>query len=100
MALEWSSLPFTVETDSVEAATMISNPLVDRSQYTALVQEISAMMRGDRQIKVKAIKRECNLVSHELAKIGRVEVKTAVWLRSGLGRVVKLCALDHTGDRT
>ena len=65
--MEWSSLPFTFEMDSAKVAVMISNPSVDRSQHTAITQEISTMMRGEREIKIQAIKRESNRVSHELA---------------------------------
>ncbi|KAI4975866.1 hypothetical protein ZWY2020_049473 [Hordeum vulgare] len=91
LALEWSTLPFIIETDSTEAAEMISNPSGNRSQHAAIIQEIAASMRGGREIVVKAIRRGCNLVSHHLAQLGRCEMKTAVWLWSGTERVVNLC---------
>ncbi|XBI86137.1 hypothetical protein VPH35_094151 [Triticum aestivum] len=95
LALEWSSLPFIIETDSSVAARMISQAAVDRSKDAALVQEIKMLTRGDRRVQVKAIKRERNQVSHELARIARTDTKTAVWLGSGLEGIVNLCVLDQ-----
>lgn len=90
LALEWSSLVFILEMDSTEAVAMISNPSRNRLQRAAIIQESAAMMRGDIEIVVQAIKRGCNHVSHQLVQIGRGETKTAVWLRSGTERVVNL----------
>lgn len=36
-----------------------------------------------------------NSISHELARIGQVDIKTAVWLGSGPEGVVNLCELDR-----
>ncbi|XBH94238.1 hypothetical protein VPH35_085057 [Triticum aestivum] len=90
LALEWSSLPFIIETDISVAAMMIS-----QAADAALVQEIKMLIRGDRRVQVKAIKRERNQFSHELARIARTCIKTAVWLGSGLEGIVNLCVLDQ-----
>ena len=36
-----------------------------------------------------------NSIGHELVRIGRVDVKTTVWLGSCLDRVVNLCELGR-----
>ena len=45
---------------------------------------------GDRRVHMKATTREKNQVSHELALIARTNMKTAVWLGSGLEGIVNL----------
>ena len=68
---------------------------INRSIHAGLVQEIKAIIHGEREVKVMAVGRGSNCVSHELARIAPTCVKTAVWLRSGPEKVVNLCALDH-----
>ncbi|XBI14198.1 hypothetical protein VPH35_140815 [Triticum aestivum] len=96
LALEWSSLPFILKTDSTEAAMMLNQKNINRSPNACLVHEIKELLDSDREVVVRAVRRSRNRVSHELARIGRVDVKTAVWLRSGPNRVVELCEMDHS----
>ena len=97
LAMEWSSAPFILETDCSEAAAMLMHKSTDRSPNAGLVHhEIKARMYGGREVKVRAIRRESNQVSNELARIGRACVKTAVWLQSAPEEVVNLCSLDHS----
>ncbi|XBH66185.1 hypothetical protein VPH35_119636 [Triticum aestivum] len=95
LAMEWSSAPFILETGCSEAAAMLMHKSTDRSKNAGLVHEIKASIYGGREVKVRAIRRESNQVSNELARIGRACVKTAVWLRSAPEEVVNLCSLDH-----
>ncbi|XBI95909.1 hypothetical protein VPH35_032278 [Triticum aestivum] len=87
LALEWSTLPFILETDCSVAAAMIVQSEVNRSPHL--------LARG-RSHEVAAISRVQNSVSHMLAKIRRTGPRTAVWLRSGPEEIVNLCAADQT----
>ncbi|KAK1699604.1 hypothetical protein QYE76_016301 [Lolium multiflorum] len=80
-ALNWTELGFTVETDCAEAIQLIRDDTPNTSIYAARVQVIREMMR-ERDVVVVKISREANRASHELAKLGRVQDRTATWLRS------------------
>ena len=82
LAMEWSSAPFILETDGSEAAAMLTHKSIERSPNVGLVHEIKASICGGREVKGRAIRRESNQVSNELARIGCAYVKTVVWLRS------------------
>lgn len=69
---------------------------LNRSRDAALVQEIKALINGARKVEVQVMKRHKNGASHELAKVGRVEVKTAVWLQSSPEGAVNIFALDRS----
>lgn len=75
LAMEWSSLPFILETESSEAAAMIMQTSTNRSSDAGLVHEIEAIIHSGRQVKVRAVRRGSNRVSHELARVGRACMK-------------------------
>ncbi|KAF7029388.1 hypothetical protein CFC21_041146 [Triticum aestivum] len=95
LALEWSTLPFILETGCSVAAAMIVQPEVNISPVSNLVQEIKHLLARGRSHTVAAISRVQNSVSHMLAKIGRTGLRTTVWLRSGPEEIVNLCAADQ-----
>lgn len=73
---------------------MVTNQkTTNRSRNASLVQEIKALVRGEWKVIVNAIRRTKKYVSHELARIGHVDVKTAVWSMSD--GIVKLCGPGH-----
>ena len=80
-ALNWTALAFTVETDCAEAIQLIKDDTPNTSIYAARIQMIREMMR-ERDVVVVKISREANRASRELAKLGRVQDRTATWLRS------------------
>jgi ribonuclease HI len=78
LALLWSPLPFTVETDSSEAAELIKETTPNISIYAFTISAIREMLQ-ERDISVIKISRDANRASHELAKIGRVDQRNAIW---------------------
>jgi hypothetical protein len=77
-ALLWSPLPFTVETDSCEAAELIKETTPNTSVCAFQISDIREMLQ-ERHISVIKISRDANRASHELAKIGRVDQRNAIW---------------------
>jgi ribonuclease HI len=77
LALLWSPLPFTLETDSSEAAELIKETTPNTSIYAFTISAIREMLQ-ERDIRVIKISRDANMASHELAKIGRVDQRTAI----------------------
>ena len=55
-----------------------------------MINEVKSLL-GDRDCSIAHISRCQNTVSHRLATFGRVEARTAVWLRSGPANVSELC---------
>lgn len=78
-ALEWGSLPFILETDNTEAATILNQESINRARDACLVHDIKGLIRTEREMEVKHIRRARTHVSHALTRIGRVNVKIAVW---------------------
>lgn len=88
LALQWCNLPIDVESDSLEAVNMVKSGETNRSKYAFLIGEIK-----DSSSCVTHILRSCNSSSHVLAKFGRTQDGTAIWL--GLGPDVVLDAVKH-----
>jgi hypothetical protein len=76
LALTWTTLAFSVETDSGEALQLIREDTPNTSVYAARVQVIRELLR-ERKITLAKINRDANRARHELAKIGRVQNTTA-----------------------
>ncbi|KAM3197259.1 hypothetical protein ACQJBY_072748 [Aegilops geniculata] len=93
LALQWSSLPVDVEMDCQYAVNLIKSERQDRSPHAMIVQEVKRLL-GERDSSIAHISRNQNSVSHRLATFGRVEARTAVWLRSGPTDVPQLCMDD------
>jgi hypothetical protein len=70
LALHWTRNPITMETD-------YSN----LSSHARRISVIIERMR-ERKTRVMKVSREANCASHGLAQLGRVDGRTAVWLRS------------------
>ncbi|XBI58594.1 hypothetical protein VPH35_039806 [Triticum aestivum] len=81
LALQWSPLPVSVETDCAEAVALVQSSTPNMSRYTSRVQNIRELLK-ERDVSIVKISREANFVSHGLAQLGREQVKTAVWLRN------------------
>jgi len=82
LALHWSNVPLVVETDCAKLLQLIQSRDVDRSRYTYRVSEIRMILAHERNISLAKISRHANAASHTLAFMGRVQQRTACWLRN------------------
>lgn len=80
----------------MEAVKLITSSVENRSANLMMVQAINEILKGDRKFLVKHIRREQNYVSHFFANFGRINRRTAVWLRSGPDEVLALYNKDLT----
>jgi ribonuclease HI len=78
LALLWNTLPIVVETDCAEAIDLIRESTPNTSIYAFRVSSIRELLK-ERNIKLDKVSRDANVASHELAKIGRIEHRSAVW---------------------
>lgn len=60
-----------------------------------LAQEVRSMLAGGRTIEITSIRRDRNVVNHELVTMGHTSPKTTVWLRSVTEDIVNLCIADQ-----
>jgi hypothetical protein len=72
LSLTWTTMNFTVETDSSEALELIKECTLNTSIYAFRIKVIRDLLRGRDSSLVK-ISRNRNQVSLELAKMGRLE---------------------------
>ena len=79
MTLQRSDLLIVVEMDSLEAVTMISCEVVDRSIYASIMKEIKYLL-SLRQTCITHVSRSQNKASHSLAMFARSEGRTMTWL--------------------
>jgi ribonuclease HI len=79
LALQWTTLKFTVESDCAEAVELILETTPNTSAYAFRINIIRELLR-ERDVKIVKIGREANTVSHELAKLGRIQGRTGFWL--------------------
>ena len=67
LTLEWSLLPFILETDCSIALSMLKGIEVDRSPAAAIVEEAKHMLILGRPHEITPVRRGLNCVSHALA---------------------------------
>ena len=94
LAMQWSAHQFVVESDSAELVAMVNSPSRDGSALCQLVGEIKHHMASDRCTSLKKIPRAQNHASHLLAKFGREENRTVVWLGAGPESIQDLILSD------
>jgi hypothetical protein len=78
LALMWTTLPIVVETDCAEAIDLIRESTPNTSIYAFRVSSIRELLK-ESNIKLDKVSHDANVASHELAKIGRIEHRSAVW---------------------
>jgi ribonuclease HI len=79
LAMVWTSRNIIAETDCAEVCELIKESTPNTSTYMTRVRAIRDLIR-ERAVKVSRVGRDKNCVSHELARIGRVDQKTELWL--------------------
>jgi ribonuclease HI len=79
LALQWTTLKIVVESDCSEAIELIKKSTPNTSAYAFRVSVIRDLIR-ERDVVIKKVSREANTASHELAKVGRVQGRTELWL--------------------
>jgi hypothetical protein len=79
LSQQWSTMQLVVEPDCTDAVEMSNGTEPNISAYAFKINVIRELLsvRGSRLVKIS---REINIVSHELAKLGRVQGRTQVWL--------------------
>ncbi|KAK1648484.1 hypothetical protein QYE76_066289 [Lolium multiflorum] len=93
LALQWSNLKFSLETDCLEALELIKERTPDLSAYAFRVNVIRDLIR-ERNTYIAKIGRVANGVGHSLARMGRVQKRTAFWLANFPAEAVAANALD------
>lgn len=86
-------LPIGIESDCLEAVTMVNKKIGDCSRLSFVRDKIHELMK--RRITCIAHTRHCqNVGSQYLSSFGRVHVRTTVWLGSDPGDVDLHCQYD------
>jgi ribonuclease HI len=93
LALLWSSVRFTAETDCAEAAELIKEGTPNKSIYAFRINSIRELLK-ERGTRVAQISRDVNQVSHELAKLGRIQHRAELWLRGHPDEVANAMNMD------
>jgi hypothetical protein len=81
LSLTWTTTHFIVETDCSEAMDLVKESTPNTSIYAFRINVIHDLLRERGSTLVK-ISRDGNSVSHELARLGRLNHQTQVWLES------------------
>ncbi|XBI00099.1 hypothetical protein VPH35_129263 [Triticum aestivum] len=81
LAIQHSSLPVTMQSDSSEALSCLLHRGLERSAYGHLVREIKELLVS-REFYPQRIHRSQNSVADRLANYSRTESTTMVWLTS------------------
>jgi hypothetical protein len=75
LALHWTNLDLQIDSDCAEAVELIKDSTSNTSVYAFSITTIRELLR-ERESTVAKISREANVVSHELAKLGRMQGRT------------------------
>jgi ribonuclease HI len=96
LALERTSKPIIMESDCLEAVSMINSESTNRSEVAALIDAAKHLCNPDRVVQVNHISRDLNGVSHTLAKLGCKDQLSMVWIRHGPDIIRQPCNQDGT----
>ncbi|CAM0908755.1 unnamed protein product [Alopecurus aequalis] len=81
LAVHWSTKPIVLESDCAEAIKLVHGSCPNMSRYAMRINSIRERF-NEREIVLTKVSREANCVSHGLARMGRVEGRSAVWLQN------------------
>jgi ribonuclease HI len=95
LSQQWSTLQLVVESDCADAVDIINGTEPNISAHAFKINVIRELLsvRGSRLVKIS---RDINHVSHELAKLGRVQGRTQVWLCDFPPEIATVLARDCT----
>jgi hypothetical protein len=79
LALHWTPKNIRAETDCAEAVELIKESTPNTSVYAFRINVIRELLR-ERGTVLTKISRNVNAVSHELARMGRCQHRTELWL--------------------
>ncbi|KAK1683369.1 hypothetical protein QYE76_044217 [Lolium multiflorum] len=94
LSLQWTGLPFVVETYCAEAIKLIKEGTPNMSPYAFRIRSIRDLLK-ERDTTVVKISRVINQASHGLAKLGRIQHRTEFWLRGHPAEVAQAMELDR-----
>ncbi|KAE8814705.1 hypothetical protein D1007_08238 [Hordeum vulgare] len=97
IARAWSELPMIVELDCSCAVQMIVEEGIDRSPHATLVMQLKQALGEIGEHVISHVVRSRNALTDALARLGRINHRTAVWLRGILEEVDTLCKEDSVG---
>jgi ribonuclease HI len=93
LAMQWYPGKFSLETDSTDAAELIKQNTPNASAYAFRINAIRELIR-ERDCNVYRISRDANSASHELAKLGRVQGRSQLWLHACPPELAETIAKD------
>jgi ribonuclease HI len=96
LALERTTKPIIMESDRLEAVSMINSESTNRSEVAALIDAAKHLCKSGRVVQINHISRDLNGVSHTLAKLGCKDQLSMVWLRHGPNIIRQACNQDGT----
>jgi hypothetical protein len=82
-----------VETDCSEAVELLKEGSPNTSIYAFQVSVIRELLR-ERNFPLVKVSRDVNMVSHELARLGRVDRRTELWLLDSPEEIARAIAVD------
>lgn len=85
-----------LESDCASVITPITSKKLDRSPVMHIVKEIQVCFHVIPEVKCKKVRRECNAIAHELARLANRTVHCAVWRDSVPSCVSELLASECT----
>ena len=93
LALQWSNLPIDIESDCLEAVSMLVRSGSNLSKYSFMMKEIKQSM-GEQDSSITHIRCNGNCASHSMANFARAQGRTTVWLGSAPSVVIDIVLRD------
>lgn len=78
--LQFSTMPFTVETDSSEVLALVDPAKPNLSKYCNTVDAICSLLQEREGVKMVKCSRSQNNVSYTLANFARTNASSEIWL--------------------
>jgi ribonuclease HI len=94
LALQWTFLPFVLETDCLVAIQMIQSKEKDISELAYLIREVKELLGSNRKVKICKALRSQNWVGHSLANKVRCDSLSGLWTRNGCNFISRLVYED------
>jgi hypothetical protein len=79
LAAQYAQGPVIFETDCARVCKAMSSK-EDRSDFSFVILEAKEHAQALDEWRVSQVKRECNLIAHELAQLARRESDSTIWL--------------------